>query len=167
MKLKVANKIEIKEPVYKNKIDESNFMTSPFDDYNKRGDCVQELLNNGWQFVFERGDNTHFKRPGSTDSRVSGNFSRKHNRFYVFSTSIALMFRFLLNIVIKDLMISFLISEILFTSFMSIGILQFSTYDKREDRIEFTRIKYFYWFGLYISEILCYHILSSSMLLGL
>lgn len=81
------NKIEVKEPTYKNKIDESNFMTSPFDDYNKRGDCVQELLNNGWQFVFERGDNIHLKRPGTTDSRVSGNFSRKHNKFYVFSTS--------------------------------------------------------------------------------
>ena len=81
------NKIENKEPVFKNKIDESNFITSPFDDYNKRGDCVQELLNNGWKFVFERGDNIHLKRPGTTDSRVSGNFSRKHNKFYVFSTS--------------------------------------------------------------------------------
>mgnify|MGYP003478164830 CR=1 FL=1 len=81
------NKIEIKEPVFKNKIDESNFITSPFDDYNKRGNCVQELLNNGWKFVFERGDNIHLKRPGTTDSRVSGNFSRKHNKFYVFSTS--------------------------------------------------------------------------------
>lgn len=81
------NKIENKEPVFKNKIDESNFITSPFDDYNKRGNCVQELLNNGWKFVFERGDNIHLKRPGATDSRVSGNFSRKHNKFYVFSTS--------------------------------------------------------------------------------
>ena len=81
------NKIEVKEPTYKNKIDESNFMTSPFDDYNKRGDCVQELVNNGWRFVFERSDNVHLKRPGTTDSRVSGNFSRKHNKLYVFSTS--------------------------------------------------------------------------------
>lgn len=81
------NKIETKEPIFKNKIDESNFITSPFEDYNKRGDCVQELINNGWQFVFERGDNIHLKRPGTTDSRVSGNFSRKHNKFYVFSTS--------------------------------------------------------------------------------
>jgi hypothetical protein len=81
------NKIEVKEPTFKNKVDESNFVTSPFDDYNKRGDCVQDLINNGWHFIFERGDNIHLKRPGTTDSRVSGNFSRKHNKFYVFSTS--------------------------------------------------------------------------------
>lgn len=81
------NKIEVKEPTYKNKVDESNYVTSPFDDYNKRGDCIQELINNGWKFVFEKGDNIHFKRPGATDSRVSGNFSKKHNKFFVFSTS--------------------------------------------------------------------------------
>jgi len=81
------NQIEVKEPTYKNKVDESNYVTSPFDDYNKRGDCVQELINNGWKFVFEKGDNIHLKRPGATDSRVSGNFSKKHNKFFVFSTS--------------------------------------------------------------------------------
>lgn len=81
------NKIEVKEPTYKNKVDESNYVTSPFDDYNKRGDCIQELINNGWKFVFEKGDNVHLKRPGATDSPVSGNFSKKHNKFFVFSTS--------------------------------------------------------------------------------
>jgi len=81
------NKVELKEPTYKNKKDDSNFLTSPFDDYNKRGDCIQELKNNGWQFVFQKGDNIHLKRPGATDSRTSGNFSIKHNKFYVFSTS--------------------------------------------------------------------------------
>jgi len=81
------NKIEVKEPTYKNKVDESNYVTSPFEDYNKRGDCVQELINNGWKFVFEKGDNIHLKRPGATHSRVSGNFSKKHNKFFVFSTS--------------------------------------------------------------------------------
>jgi hypothetical protein len=81
------NQIEVKEPTFKNKVDESNYVTSPFDDYNKRGDCVQELINNGWKFVFEKGDNIHLKRPGATDSRVSGNFSKKHNKFFVFSTS--------------------------------------------------------------------------------
>lgn len=81
------NKIEVKEPTYKNKVDESNYVTSPFDDYNKRGDCIQELINNGWKFVFEKGDNIHLKRPGATDSRVSGNYSKKHNKFFVFSTS--------------------------------------------------------------------------------
>ena len=81
------NQIEVKEPVFKNRIDETNFVTSPFEDYNKRGDCVKELTSNDWKFVFQKGDNTHFKRPGSTDSRTSATFSTKHNKFYVFSTS--------------------------------------------------------------------------------
>lgn len=81
------NQIEEKEVEYHRKIDNSNYVNSPFDDYNNRGDCVQELLNNGWKLVFEKGENIHLKRPGTTDSRVSGNFSKKHNKFYVFSTS--------------------------------------------------------------------------------
>lgn len=81
------NQIEEKEIEYTRKIDNSNYVNSPFDDYNNRGDCVQELINNGWKVVFEKGDNIHLKRPGMTDSRVSGNFSKKHNKFYVFSTS--------------------------------------------------------------------------------
>jgi hypothetical protein len=81
------NQIIEKEVEYHKKIDNSNYVNSPFEDYNNRGDCVQELINNGWKFVFEKGDNIHLKRPGSTDSRVSGNFSKKHNKFYVFSTS--------------------------------------------------------------------------------
>lgn len=81
------NEIKEKEIEYHKKIDNSKYVNSPLDDYNNRGDCVQELINNGWQFIFEKGDNVHLKRPGTTDSRVSGNFSKKHNKFYVFSTS--------------------------------------------------------------------------------
>ena len=72
---------------YQKKIDNSNYVNSPFEDYNNRGDCVQELINNGWKFVFEKGSNIHLKRPGSTDSRTSANFSKEHNKFYVFTTS--------------------------------------------------------------------------------
>jgi len=81
------NEIQEKEVEYNKKIDNSIYVNSPFEDYNNRGDCVQELINNGWKFVFERGNNIHLKRPGSTDSRTSANFSKEHNKFYVFSTS--------------------------------------------------------------------------------
>jgi len=81
------NEIQEKEIEYNKKIDNSIYVNSPFEDYNNRGDCVQELINNGWKFVFERGSNIHLKRPGSTDSRTSANFSKEHNKFYVFSTS--------------------------------------------------------------------------------
>ncbi|MDQ5930406.1 MAG: Bifunctional primase/polymerase [Bacteroidota bacterium] len=81
------NEIQEKEVEYNKKIDNSIYVNSPFEDYNNRGDCVQELINNGWKFVFERGSNIHLKRPGSTDSRTSANFSKEHNKFYVFSTS--------------------------------------------------------------------------------
>jgi hypothetical protein len=81
------NQIIEKEVEYHKKIDNSNYVNSPFDDYNNRGDCVQELISNGWKFVFEKGNNIHLKRPGSTDSRTSANFSKEHNKFYVFTTS--------------------------------------------------------------------------------
>lgn len=81
------NQIIEKEVEYTKKIDNSNYVNSPFEDYNNRGDCVQELINNGWSFVNEKGNRIHLKRPGTTDSRVSGNFSKEHNKFYVFSTS--------------------------------------------------------------------------------
>jgi hypothetical protein len=81
------NQIQEKEIEYNKKIDNSNYVNSPFEDYNNRGDCVQELINNGWKFAFEKGSNIHLKRPGTTDSRTSGNFSKEHNKFYVFSTS--------------------------------------------------------------------------------
>jgi hypothetical protein len=81
------NQIQEKEIEYNKKIDNSNYVNSPFEDYNNRGDCVQELINYGWKFAFEKGSNIHLKRPGTTDSRTSGNFSKEHNKFYVFSTS--------------------------------------------------------------------------------
>lgn len=81
------NQLIEKEPEYQKKIDNSNYVNSPFEDYNNRGDCVQELINNGWKFVFEKGSNIHLKRPGITDSRTSANFSKEHNKFYVFTTS--------------------------------------------------------------------------------
>jgi hypothetical protein len=60
---------------------------SPFDDYNERGDVPALLEQEGWRFVYKRGDRIHYRRPGTTDSATSANFHTGLRVFYVFSTS--------------------------------------------------------------------------------
>jgi hypothetical protein len=60
---------------------------SPFDDYNARADIPALLESNGWRFVYQRGENHHYKRPGTTDSVTSASFHNGLKLFYVFSTS--------------------------------------------------------------------------------
>lgn len=62
--------------------------TTPFEDYNERGDIEQLLVSHGWEFVNQKGPKTFFLRPGG-DSKAShsGNFDRERNQFSVFSTS--------------------------------------------------------------------------------
>lgn len=60
---------------------------SSFDDYNQRGDTIQLLLDHGWSLVKEVGDRIHLKRPGNTDSNVSGNWHKTKRIFYPFSNS--------------------------------------------------------------------------------
>jgi hypothetical protein len=81
------NQIHQEAQTYKVRTNDSEFVVNPFEDYNNRGDCVAELLKHGWAVVREDGDKVYLKRPGTTDSKTSGNYSKKHNRFYVFSSS--------------------------------------------------------------------------------
>jgi hypothetical protein len=60
---------------------------SPFDDYNARADIPALLESNGWRFVYQRGENHHYKRPGTTESVTSASFHTGLRLFYVFSTS--------------------------------------------------------------------------------
>lgn len=60
---------------------------SPFDDYNNRGDLIGLLEKHGWVAVSESGDKVHFRRPGNTTAKTSGNFDRKLNWFSVFTTN--------------------------------------------------------------------------------
>ncbi len=60
---------------------------SPFDDYNSRADVPALLEKHGWRFVYQRGENYHYKRPGTTDSATSASFHAGLRTFYVFSTS--------------------------------------------------------------------------------
>lgn len=61
--------------------------TSPFDDYNNRGDVIGLLESYGWRIVQRKGNKTIFLRPGQTSSASSGNFDHEKNWFSVFTTS--------------------------------------------------------------------------------
>lgn len=61
--------------------------TSPFDDYNQRGDVVALLENYGWKIVGRKANKTIFLRPGQTSAQSSGNFDHEKKWFSVFTTS--------------------------------------------------------------------------------
>lgn len=71
----------------KNKDFDTSGGITPFEDYNQRGDVVDLLVAHGWSIVFRRGVRVHLKRPGSSDSKTSGNFHEDLRKFYVFSSS--------------------------------------------------------------------------------
>lgn len=60
---------------------------SPFEDYNKRGDVVALLQKHGWTVVRETNEKVIFKRPGTTDSKSSGDYNKQSNWFSVFTTN--------------------------------------------------------------------------------
>lgn len=60
---------------------------SPFEDYNQRGDIVAFLEIKGWKVVNEKGKRINLLRPGSTDSKTSGNYHTELKVLRVFSSS--------------------------------------------------------------------------------
>jgi len=60
---------------------------SPFEDYNQRGDIVGLLESKGWKAVNQRGERINLLRPGSTDSKTSGNYHTGLKVLRVFSSS--------------------------------------------------------------------------------
>lgn len=60
---------------------------SPFEDYNQRGDVVSLLEGKGWRVVNQRGQRINLLRPGSTDSKTSGNYHTGLKVLRVFSSS--------------------------------------------------------------------------------
>lgn len=60
---------------------------SPFEDYNQRGDIVGLLESKGWRVVNQRGERINLLRPGSTDSKTSGNYHTGLKVLRVFSSS--------------------------------------------------------------------------------
>lgn len=60
---------------------------SPFEDFNQRGDIVELLESKGWKVVNQRGQRINLLRPGSTDSKTSGNYHTGLKTLRVFSSS--------------------------------------------------------------------------------
>jgi len=60
---------------------------SPFEDYHQRGDVVGLLESKGWRVVNKRGERINLLRPGSTDSKTSGNYHTGLKVLRVFSSS--------------------------------------------------------------------------------
>jgi replicative DNA helicase len=60
---------------------------SPFEDYNNRGDVVALLESKGWKVINEIGQRVNLLRPGSTDSKTSGNYHTGLKVLRVFSSS--------------------------------------------------------------------------------
>lgn len=60
---------------------------NPFEDYNQRGDIVVLLKEKGWTVVSEIGERINLLRPGSTDSKTSGNYHKGLKVLRVFSSS--------------------------------------------------------------------------------
>jgi|694.fasta_scaffold27517_12 replicative DNA helicase len=60
---------------------------SPFEDYNQRGDIVELLESKGWKVVSQTGQRINLLRPGSTDSKTSGNYHTGLKVLRVFSSS--------------------------------------------------------------------------------
>jgi replicative DNA helicase len=60
---------------------------STFEDYNLRGDVVALLKNKGWTVVYEQGKRINLLRPGSTDTKTSGNYHTELKVLRVFSSS--------------------------------------------------------------------------------
>lgn len=62
---------------------------TPLDDYNERGDVVGLLQNHGWKFIRQQGEKSIMLRPGTTDSKSSGDYHAGKRLFSVFTTSTA------------------------------------------------------------------------------
>ena len=60
---------------------------SPTEDYDNKADVNGLLMSHGWDFVASRGSKDHYKRPGDTQAKTSGNYDHDLKWFSVFSTS--------------------------------------------------------------------------------
>jgi Bifunctional DNA primase/polymerase, N-terminal len=70
-----------------NRQEAKEYGLSPFEDYNKRGDITALLQSHGWEVVREQGEKIVFKRPGTTDSKSSGDYNTRLGWFSVFTTN--------------------------------------------------------------------------------
>ena len=60
---------------------------TPWEDYNQRGDVLALLESKGWRVLNQTGQRINILRPGSTDSKTSGNYHTGLKVLRVFSSS--------------------------------------------------------------------------------
>ena len=86
---KSFNEVEENKPKEKTTTNNTYNSTglSPFEDYFNRGEVVSLLESKGWSIVNQQGQRINLKRPGSTDSKTSGNYHTEKRLLRVFSSS--------------------------------------------------------------------------------
>jgi hypothetical protein len=62
------------------------FFTTPWDDYNSRGDIIGLLMQHGWEKVKETKERDYFRRPGKNKG-ISADYHREKRLFKAFTTS--------------------------------------------------------------------------------
>ena len=83
------NEVLIRNKYLKDVDYNAQWVTNPFDHYNKEGDVVELLEKFGWQQIanIRGGKNIRFKRPGHTHTKDSAILDTYTNIFNVFTTS--------------------------------------------------------------------------------
>jgi hypothetical protein len=66
-----------------------DYLLTPWEDYNQRGNVIDLLHKHGWTLVYQQGERIHLRRPGNTDSKTSGDYHQGKNLFKVFTTNSA------------------------------------------------------------------------------
>ena len=74
---------------YKNAVKNTTKLegVSPFEDFNKRGEVISLLENIGYKVVKENTERIYLLRPGSTDSKTSGNYLKSNRLLYFHSSN--------------------------------------------------------------------------------
>ena len=76
---------------FKPKLEGTSYRTNPgldpTEDYDNKADLNGLLMSHGWEFVSSHGSKDHYKRPGDTKARTSGNYDHEKKWFSVFTTS--------------------------------------------------------------------------------
>lgn len=62
------------------------FFTTPWDDYNNRGDIIGLLMQHGWSAVRQTAARTYFRRPGKSKG-ISADYHHEKRLFKAFTTS--------------------------------------------------------------------------------
>lgn len=65
---------------------QKEFFTTPWDDYNNRGDIITLLMQHGWKAVKQNSIRTYFRRPGKSKG-ISADYHHQMRLFKSFTTS--------------------------------------------------------------------------------